>query len=90
MAPPLEGEPVAAVDVEVDELPLPGPLLDVVVVDPVVPAGALVVVLAPVTWAPGTVVPKVTARSSMESVAVTAVPSSSTPEQTAFPPSKAH
>jgi hypothetical protein len=84
MAPPLEGEPVAAVDVEVDELSLPGPLLDVVVVDPVVPAGA------PVTWAPGTVVPKVTARSSMESVAVTAVPSSSTPEQTAFPPSKAH
>ena len=84
--PPFEGVPVGAVEV-VDEPPFLVPLLVVEAVpaeEVVLASGALV------TCAPGTVVPRVTSRNSIESVSVTTVPSSSAPEQTAFSPSNVH
>lgn len=85
--PPFEGEPVGAVDVVEEPPGLEDPLLVVVAV----PAEVVrLVSSAPVVWAPGTVVPRVTSRNSIESVSVTMLPSSSAPEQTAFSPSKVH
>lgn len=82
--PPFEGVPVGAVDVVDDPSFLGDPLLVVVAVL----AEVLLASGAPVICAPGTVVPKVTSRNSIESVSETVLPCSSVPEQTAFSPSK--